>query len=197
MPDTIQEPKRHRSGWIVWILILVLALGGLYYVISPFLFLGSLQTAFRQGDSTGLENLVNFPSVRQSLKAQLSVAFTEFMNSDSSMKDNPFLGLGILLGPAMIDRVVESYCTPEMIASMAKTGSGNNRAVTDGPMKVSLPDFSQVDWSKLHFRRQSLDSFSLGKDEASLLVRWEGLGWKVVKLEISPNYLKSRVKSSR
>ena len=198
MSGLIQNSKQRKSRWMLLGLVLVvLMLASLYYVISPFLFLGSLQTAIRDGDATALENLVDFPSVRQSLKAQMAVAFTHFMNSDSGIKDNPFSGLGLLLGPAMIDRIVESYCTPEIIASMSKTGATNNKTVADDPMQISPPDFSHVDWSKLHFQLLSADSFRWGTDQASLIARWQGFGRKIVKLEISQTYLENQVKPSQ
>jgi hypothetical protein len=174
---------------------MVLILAG-YLLASPFLFLGSLKSALYKGDSTALENLVDFPSVRQSLKAQLSAAFTHFMATDPDMKNNPFSGLGALFAPVMIDRMVDSYCTPEML-SMSLMNEGSTTPDPDNKSsQISIPRLSQIDWTKYHLQPLSFDCFQYGTGDAKLLVRWEGLGWKVTKLDISRKLFESTFTST-
>jgi hypothetical protein len=149
-----------------------------------------------KGDSTALENLVDFQSVRQSLKAQLSAAFTHFMATDPDMKNNPFSGLGALFGPAMIDRMVDSYCTPEMLSMSLKNEGSTAPDPDNKSSQISIPRLSQIDWTKYHLQPLSFDCFQYGTDDARLLVRWEGLGWKVTKLEISPKVFESNFTST-
>jgi hypothetical protein len=167
-----------------------------YHLASPFLFLGSLKSALYKGDSTALENLVDFPSVRQSLKAQLSAVFTHFMATDPDMKNNPFFGLGALFGPAMIDRMVDSYCTPEMLSMSLKNAGSTAPDPDNKSSRISIPRLSQIDWAKYHLQPLSFDCFQYGTDDARLLVRWEGLGWKVTKLEFSPKVFESNFTST-
>jgi hypothetical protein len=59
----------------------------------------------------------------------------------------------------MIDRMVDSYCTPEMLCmSLNKDGSqttdSNNQS-----HQVSIPNLSKIDWAKFRFQLLSLDSF--------------------------------------
>ena len=91
------------------------------YFGSPILALHNLSQAAKAGDRERLEQAVDFPAVRTSLKAQLSAALITSMSADPNMKDNTFRGMGLLLVPAIIDRAIETYVTPDAIATMVTT----------------------------------------------------------------------------
>jgi hypothetical protein len=197
MQVVIRLPELKRKKVVLLGLLSGLVLlPAIYYVASIYFFLGTFQTALRTADATSLDSLVDFPAVRQSLKDQLSAAFGRFMAKDPSLKDNPWAGVGTLLGPAIIDRMVDSYCTPEMVAMAIKKGGSETGGAENGFPQMNLPDLSRVDWSKLHFQISSLDSFRVGPPEATLVAQWRGLGWRIIKVEISQTYLESKINNS-
>ena len=59
-----------------------------FYFASPILALGSLTAAAKAGDRAALERKVDFPAVREGLKAQLKAAM------DRKFEDDPKLQIG-------------------------------------------------------------------------------------------------------
>jgi hypothetical protein len=133
-------------------LVIVAAIAG--YIASPYFAFHRLQDAARTGDRDGLEATVDFPAVRDDFKAQLNAAFMVEMQSDPGMKNNPFAAVGMLLVPAVIDRLIDSYITPQGIALMvakARTprqgrqpSGGDNGHISSHYSYVSLDRFQAV-----------------------------------------------------
>jgi hypothetical protein len=74
------------------------------YFGSPFLALHDLQRAAHDGDRDRLEQLVDFPKVRENLKSKFDAYMLGSLRSDPSMANNPFAGLGALIAPASQER---------------------------------------------------------------------------------------------
>ena len=89
-----------------------------FYIASPWLAFHQLQQAARVGDRDGLAAAVDFPAVREDFKAQLNAALLTHLQSDARLKDNPLAAIGALLVPAVLDRLIDAYVTPEGIATM-------------------------------------------------------------------------------
>jgi hypothetical protein len=183
-----------RKAWILTLSALAVLLAA--YFGSACLFLGSLPGAFRSGDATTIEDRVDFPAVRQSLKGQLSAVFTRKFSSDPEMTDNPFKGLGMLFGPVMIERMVDAYCTPDYIAAYARrqaTGDPNPPQPTPnggfstvpGPALPPLPRFDPSNLGQISF--PSLGTFQFKANQAQVTARLEGWSWKIVRVELPAN----------
>lgn len=119
----IDTPDRRGPPWR-WLLLATAVLVVVAYVASPMATLASLRSAARAGDRDRLEQLVDFPAVRTGLKAQLAANIAAEMQADPELRDNPFAALGAALVPVIIDRVVDTYATPEAIATMVETAKG-------------------------------------------------------------------------
>lgn len=90
------------------------------YAGSPFLAAHDFVEAARSADADKLEASVDFSSVREALKSQLNAKFTQKALTDPEMKGNPFVGLGMMLVPAVVDKVVDAYVTPQGIAAIVQ-----------------------------------------------------------------------------
>ncbi|AIO75512.1 DUF2939 domain-containing protein [Burkholderia multivorans] len=113
-----------RSSSRAWrlkpLLIVVLAVAVIaaigYAYASPYIALGRLKSAIDARDAQAVSEYVDFPSLRISLKQQVT---EELMRRiDAVKKDNPFAVLGALIGSALIGPLVDAYATPEGVAAL-------------------------------------------------------------------------------
>jgi hypothetical protein len=84
------------AGGVVALLLIAL------YFASPILALHSLTQAAKAGDKVALAQKVDFPAVRESLKAQLKTAMTRKFEEDPELRDNPFAAFGQLLMASVV-----------------------------------------------------------------------------------------------
>jgi Protein of unknown function (DUF2939) len=177
--------------WTIVAAVLVL-IAFAAYVVSPFLFVSSLKNAFLAGDSGKLANLVDFPALRDSLKEQVATILAQPAKENSDSNQSPFAALTAFVGPAFLNRAVDMYCTPDAIADFVKK---NGQAKSKTPSFIKIPGPSDLDWSKLkNFSFTGPTSFRIGTDHITLFAQLEGFGWKVYRLEVSPDFLDDSIK---
>ena len=179
-----------KKWLIVVAVLLVLALAA--YVVSPFFYVSSLKGAFLAGDSSKLANLVDFPALRDSLKEEVATILTQQTKESPDSNQSPFAALTAFVGPAFLNRAVDMYCTPDAIADFVKK---NGRVQSKTTSFIKIPGPSDLDWSKLkNFSFTGPTSFRIGTNHITLFARLEGFGWKVYRLEVSPDFLEDSVK---
>ncbi|MEB2609110.1 DUF2939 domain-containing protein [Burkholderia cenocepacia] len=99
---------------VALVVALIGALG--YAYASPYVALGRLKSAIDARDAQVISEYVDFPSLRISLKQQVT---EELMRRiDAVKKDNPFAVIGALIGSALIGPLVDAYATPEGVAAL-------------------------------------------------------------------------------
>ncbi|WP_431227063.1 DUF2939 domain-containing protein [Burkholderia contaminans] len=99
---------------VVLAVAIVVAIG--YAYASPYVTLGRLKSAIDARDAQAISEYVDFPSLRISLKQQVT---EELMRRiDAVKKNNPFAVLGALIGSALIGPLVDAYATPEGVAAL-------------------------------------------------------------------------------
>ena len=105
-----------RTMWISAAAGGVVAMLLIFYGISPFFAAQSLGKALQSGDRDRLEQMIDFPSVRQNLKEDLRARMTASLQAESK-KNALAAGLGMLIGPTIVDRAVDNLITPAMIST--------------------------------------------------------------------------------
>lgn len=105
--------------WRSLVAALIVALAGAYFG-SAYLAVHKLRESALAGDAATMERLVDFPSVRESIKSQLNAAIMEQMRSDPEMAANPFAGLGLMLVPALVESAVDAYVSADGLAALAQ-----------------------------------------------------------------------------
>jgi hypothetical protein len=181
-----------KRGLIVVAVLVILGLAA--YLVSPLFYVSSLKGAFLAGDSSKLADLVDFPALRDSLKEEFATILTQQTKESSDSNQSPFAALSAFVGPVFLNRAVDLYCTPEAIAGFVKK---NNQAQTNTHSFIKIPGPSDLDWSKLkNFSFTGPTSFRIGTNHITLFARLEGLGWKVYRLEVSPDFLQDTVKDN-
>ncbi|MCA8092198.1 DUF2939 domain-containing protein [Burkholderia anthina] len=115
MTESPGRTSRLKSLLIVALAVVVVAAIGYAYA-SPYVALGRLKSAIDARDAQAVSEYVDFPSLRISLKQQVT---EELMRRiDLVKKDNPFAVIGALIGSALIGPLVDAYATPEGVAAL-------------------------------------------------------------------------------
>ncbi|HHT9059480.1 TPA: DUF2939 domain-containing protein [Burkholderia cenocepacia] len=115
MTESPRRTGRLKPLLIVALIVAVIAALGYAYA-SPYVALGRLKSAIDARDAQAISEYVDFPSLRISLKQQVT---EELMRRiDAVKKNNPFAVIGALIGSALIGPLVDAYATPEGVAAL-------------------------------------------------------------------------------
>lgn len=177
-----------RRRWIALGVVTVLAIVGTY-LGSPYLAVRSFAGAARSADVDKLDAAVDFPAVRESLKSHMSAALMREMNNDPELKNNPFAGLGALMMPAIVDKMVDTFVTPDGIAAMTK----GSRPVAGGAEPGSTNPNVEYEYHYIGLDRFRMKVHSpQSKDEGPSLVfeRRGFISWKLIRIELPTDFMK-------
>lgn len=171
------------------------------YFASPIFAFRALADAAERGDEAKLERLVDFPAVREDLKLQLRDRLIGALQQDQTLSDGPFGQLGALLGPAIVDQVVNVAVTPQGVAAMVRSGRAplsdvTARAAPPPPEEppVAPAPAAKADGRKTSFAYQGLNRFRarMTTPEAPsaplgwVLERRGLIAWRLVRIELPP-----------
>lgn len=99
------------------VVVLLVVIGGWFYY-TPYLAVKNMREAAERKDSATLSRYINFPSVRESLKASVNA---KMLSEMGKMQDrNPFAALGAAFAMALVGPIVDAMITPEALAMMMK-----------------------------------------------------------------------------
>ena len=96
------------------VLILVAALGFIY--ASPYIVLNRVKRAADARDAQTVNQYVDFPALRASLKEQIAALLTRRVDIQKS--GNPLAIIGAMIGAAVVGPLVDSYATPDGVAAI-------------------------------------------------------------------------------
>ena len=184
VPKSPSAPKKRRLGSALLLVGVVVALLGLigYMVTGPYRALSGLQAAIVRGDASALNQYVDFPTLRQNLKLQLSTRANDGVNSIFQNGIASQIAGGI--ANRVVDATVDSFVTPD----------GLSRLLTGASFVVSQIPSTPGDslQSRLENGRRSFESASTftltvatasGRDAVIVLTR-NGLDWQLTNVRI-------------
>ena len=155
-----------------------------WYAASPWYAMRQLREAAVEGNADDLEERIDFPSVREALKADLSARMAaEMMKQDQ----RGFGALGSAFAMGFLNTMVDALITPQGMAAMIK--QGKLERPNEAPSNAE-----PVDWI---VERDGFDRFRATPDAPevdnppSLVFERDGLGWKLVELDIPDEPLTS------
>ncbi len=179
-PESPDEPaptpvRKLRILPLLLVLCGITAMAGAYYVWSPYHASTTLRDAMAGGNAADLQNLVDFDSLRASLKQQAQV----LAHGSSSSANAEALGV--------IDKSVDAYVTPDGVAALA----GKTHADIQGASgEVISPDVAAgivTTFVNQPLRSQGLASptdFVLQTDVANLHLALHGIHWQLARIEV-------------
>jgi Protein of unknown function (DUF2939) len=120
-----------------WLLVALAALLLVAYLVSPYFALYRIDVALQQRDSVALERYADWPALRDQLRSDFNglvagmIATQQQGQSDSAGKFAA--GFISLLGPVMVDRLVDTYVSPDGFIKMLneQTASQGERHLRD------------------------------------------------------------------
>ncbi|SDC10440.1 DUF2939 domain-containing protein [Acinetobacter boissieri] len=173
---------------IVAMVTVTLLIGGYIYV-SPYIMLNNLKSAINANDSAKVASYVDFPSVRQNLKAQMNTYLTKQMDPS---KHEGMEGLGQMFALVMVDKITDLVVTPEGLTLMmqGKTVNLNLDSQiknTNNPIQVQPNQTATENYSTQYL---SINEFEITiatqekYKQVKVILERDGLSWKIIKVSI-------------
>jgi Protein of unknown function (DUF2939) len=107
--------RTSKSVVIALVVVIVMAMLGVIYA-SPYIALDRLKRAADARDAQTVNQYVDFPLLRESLKDQVGQLLTRKIDIQKS--GNPLAIIGAMIGAALIGPLVDSYATPDGVAAI-------------------------------------------------------------------------------
>ena len=152
-----------------WPLVCLIVLAGLY-LVSPYYSFWRFTEALKAGDQQRFEKMVDFRSVRESLKKQLKAKLDEGKDPNAPKKERSLLALSDQFAPRLIDTLVDAYVTPAGLAALLAdlknvdaVRSGNPDAAPD-PGETAAVTQSQAVREKVGWGGVRYAFFTGGRD---------------------------------
>src|SRR6185436_7220516 len=108
------KPMAAKRSPFSTLLVLAVLFAGVWLYFTPYLALNRLQKAARNGDSEAMAEMVDFPSLRESVKTNVRTQVERAVGRRS----NPIGVLGGLLAGAVTSPLVDAFVTPQGIAAL-------------------------------------------------------------------------------
>lgn len=160
------------------------------YFATPILTVNAIVAAAKAGDEAALEQNVDFPAFRDSLKDELTARLMAEAQADPDIRNSALGGLGMMLGPMLVSGAVDALVTAPTIAAMVRT------ADTPDPEDVAdarAPEPESEDKAiRQSYGYRDLNTFVLTltdpdqpEEPLKLLLMRQGLfGWKLAGIDL-------------
>src|ERR1700687_3195744 len=156
----------------------------LAYIAYPSLALFWLDRAVLADSTASLESLIDWPLVRQQLKADVKLALIQ--SAQTQVGKRYFAGifggaLTALLAPTVVDSAVDEWVTPEKLVN-------NEEVVKRRQEQKSFADFVTYAFftSPTAFRADLRDPKDPKSPTLTVLMALSGVRWRVVALKLPP-----------
>lgn len=171
----------NRNRWVALGAVLAIIAGVAWYFGSPWYALRGLKAAAESNDSDALSAYIDFPALREDLKAEVLGQ----MMAEAQKDKGEFSGLAMALGPAIVGPMIDGFVTPQglraaMVSNRSKTGPSSKQPPAAGTFAMD---------DKPVVSRRSFSEFTVGtaKDPGNVMVfKRHGLGWKLSGVDIAP-----------
>ena len=159
------------------------------WAAAPVLAAQALIRAAKAGDEKTIEQLVDFPSLRQSLKDELNAELAAEMRRDPRMSESGLGGLGLILAPMLVSGAVDAVVTPEVVARMVTTAEAPDPTVRDAPEPGDAADEDDIHqawgYRDLNAFAVTLTDRDRPEQRLALILERRGLfDWKLAAVDI-------------
>lgn len=110
--------KRRQVIWLLGAMVVVVLIVGILAVAlfaTPYYALWGMKSAAERRDAQTFCSFIDFPVLRENLKAELNAKALFDMQRDEKLKNNPFAGFATAAAPTIINNIVDGYVTPAAI----------------------------------------------------------------------------------
>ena len=154
---------------------LALCAAAAWFYFTPFMAVDKLQAAAERGDSDALNQMVDFPALRVSIKSEIQGAVADGISKEPGV----FAAIGSAVTGVIVEPVVNAAVTPQGIGLLMKGKRPGDDDDSD----------DQGKWrerTKIDRRWEAGDRFVVqyrdresGDQRISLIMRREGLRWRL------------------
>jgi hypothetical protein len=157
--------------------LIAIAASALWYFESPAWTLKGMKDAAQSHDADALNAYIDYPALRESLKAQLMARMTAEAQRDKS----GFRALGIAFGSALMGPVIDGLVSPAGMRAALLA----NRQENTAPAASAL----HVPKEPIIVRRNFSEFLVTSKDQPNggLVFKRHGLSWMVSGVELPPD----------
>ena len=192
--DNANSRKSFGLFYLIGVLIVLL------YGSWPYYSLYTIRNALESGDVVVLDQKFDWPDVRSSLKSSVNSlmarSVAEQAQSDKSSSSAIAVGIMTLFGPAIVEKLVDAYVTPQGIAQLvARSGkidlkspgsaSDSNSSVTKSDEKENL-DIKNIRYAffdtPFRFRLVLGEPGSNSEKQLTIILELIQMDWKVTRL---------------
>ena len=96
--------------------IVVLVVFGIWFFLTPYMTANAMRTAAEERDGGKLSGYVDFPALKESLKASFNAKLASEVAQDSEA--NAFSALGAAMAAAFVNPMIDALVTPESLVMM-------------------------------------------------------------------------------
>ena len=167
------------------LLVLAVLFAGVWLYFTPYLALDRLQKAAQRGDQEAMSEMVDFPSLRESVKTGVRSSVEHAVGR----RAGPIGMIGGLLAGAVATPLVDAMVTPQGIAALTRgeqPGHGSGDGDEPGRTNLRVRDvkvkrgYESFDLFVVHF----VDKSS-GHERLALLMRRDGIAhWRLSGIRI-------------
>jgi hypothetical protein len=178
--------KRSRLILTVAIPVAVLITSlGAYVALGPYLTVKALGESLAARDSAGVAECVDFPKLRDSIKAQVDSGVS--LRSKALFAEDPIASLAAGLASSLSGPLVDSLVTPTGLEALL---SGEQLLSSLGTKAPGATERVQAAISNARYSYKSPSEFTVELEPAAgtrvtLLLAREGLCWKVAGIELA------------
>jgi Protein of unknown function (DUF2939) len=160
---------------------LIMASGALWYFESPVWTLRQMKAAADANDSDALSSHIDYPALREDLKAEIRGQMMAEANKDKSV----FGRLGLAIGTELTAPVIDRLVTPAGVraALTAKHDQALIQAAALPALALRVPDDPVI-------VRRGFSEFlvaSKHQPKSGLVFKRHGLSWKLSGVDLPPN----------
>lgn len=179
-----------KKSLIVGLAAGAVALFGIAWAAAPVMTAQALIRAAKAGDERKVEAMVDFPALRESLKAELNAELAARMSRDPRLADSGLGGLGMMLAPMILSGAVDAVVTPQVVTRMVTTAEAPDPNPRSGPEpegeKAEDKDIHQS-WGYRGFNQfaVTLTERSRPDEHLALILERRGLfTWKLAAVDL-------------
>ncbi|CAG4903485.1 DUF2939 domain-containing protein [Paraburkholderia saeva] len=116
---SVSVPARNRRSFRAFLITIIVIVGVAalgYGYASAYVALDRLKRAADARDAETVNEYVDFPALRESLKQQVTGLLARRL--DAQHNGNPLAAIGAMIGVALIGPLVDAYATPDGVAAL-------------------------------------------------------------------------------
>lgn len=181
--------KTNKKTLIPFASLGIATLFGTWFYASPYLTIQDMQQAASRKDEVELSKHIDYPTLKESFRAILQAKAQEEMTKQVQ-SGNPFAALGMATAQSMIDSLVNSIISPQMIgaALQGKTNtlqqqSAENKDQAQAPSPTS-DQVVEMGYESLNTFAVQIKSVKTSQPSVELIFKRNGFDWKLTELRI-------------